>query len=226
MNVDDILIIVKEIFDEEKGLVKSIDNVFEKSEDDKFLKMVISIHNLCIEDTIIIHTKFIFKVDLDKIDLIENNFIYLYDINCIYHGINFNGEEDLRKKMKYIINSNKFGKDIQILSDFIDSPAFLLDKYLSNNNITEYNVDNISYTPKFKTTPCDKTTFDFDISVNNKYKINLSIKKENVDVKNIYKFTFKYLDNIEEFKINNLENIAHIIGSKLIDLLNKYITKK
>ena len=223
MNVQDILIIIKQIFDEEQGLVKSIDNVFEESDDGKFLKLVISIHNLCIEDTIIIHTKFIFKVDLDKTKLIENNFIYLYDINCIYHGINFSNEEDLRKKLKYIIDSNKFGKDIQILSDFIDAPAFLLDKYLSKNNITDYNIDNVSYVPKSKMTPCDKTTFDFDLSVNGTYKVSLCIRKENVDTKNIYVFSFKYLEHEETFKINNLENLAHIIASKLIDLIKKYI---
>jgi len=71
----------KDIFEEEEGLVQSIDTVYEMSQDENFYKLVISIHGLSVEDTLIIHTKFIFKVDLEKRNLIDNSFIYLYDIN-------------------------------------------------------------------------------------------------------------------------------------------------
>jgi hypothetical protein len=38
--------IFKEVFDEDKGLVKSVESVYEKSEDGEYLKLVISIHNI------------------------------------------------------------------------------------------------------------------------------------------------------------------------------------
>ena len=61
----------RDIFEEEDGKVSSVDTVYESTEDN-FLKLVISIQNLSIEDTLIIHTKFIFKVDSDKRNVIEN----------------------------------------------------------------------------------------------------------------------------------------------------------
>jgi len=54
----------KDIFEDEEGKVSSVETIYEMSEDEKFYKLVISIHNLSIEDTVIIHTKFIFKTDL------------------------------------------------------------------------------------------------------------------------------------------------------------------
>ena len=65
----------KDIFDEEEGLVQSVDTVYELSKDEQFYKLVISIHGLSVEDTLIIHTKFIFKVDSEKRKLIDNSFI-------------------------------------------------------------------------------------------------------------------------------------------------------
>ena len=69
-------------FEEEKGLVQSVDTVYELSGDEKFYRLVISIHGLSIEDTSIIHTKFIFKTDLEKRNIIEDSFIYLY---CFFY---------------------------------------------------------------------------------------------------------------------------------------------
>ena len=129
MKVSEIKTLFKEIFQDEKGLVKTVDTVYEKSKDEKFLKLVISIHDLQVQDTLIIHTKFIFKTDLNKDQIEDNSFIYLYDINCIYHTVEFQDTFDLERKIKKIINSNKFGKDIQTLSEFIDTPGLLISHY-------------------------------------------------------------------------------------------------
>ena len=43
--------------------------------------------------------------------------------------------------------------------------------------ITDYSIFDVEYTPKFKTTPCDKTTFDFKFNINNNYDMELSISK-------------------------------------------------
>ena len=126
----------KEIFEAEEGRVSSVETVWELSKDEDYYKLVISIHNLSIEETLIIHTKFIFKCDLEKKFVTEESFIYLYDINCVYHKIDFDNVVDLKEKVEDIIISNNFGEDIQILSDFIEAPAMFLNYYLKRSKIT------------------------------------------------------------------------------------------
>jgi hypothetical protein len=216
----------KDIFQEEEGLVQSVDTVYELSGDEEFYRLVISIHGLSIEDTSIIHTKFIFKTDLEKRNIIEDGFLYLYDINCVYHKVDFKNALDLKKKIEDIIESGNFGEDIKILSDFIEAPAMFLNYYMRRYNITDYSVFDVKYEPKFKTTPCDKTTFDFQIDINNNYKIDLSIykidKKDNDDEHpDIYKFQFKFLDEIKTAETDTLNNIHYFIGQNIATLLDK-----
>ena len=138
MVVSEIKEALKEIFEEEEGRVSSVDSVFELSENEEFYKLVISIHNLSFEDTLIIHTKFIFKTDLAKSKLLEDSFIYLYDINCVYHRVDYSNKIDLKNKIDDIIKSNNFGMDLQILSDFIEAPAMFLNYYIKISKITYY----------------------------------------------------------------------------------------
>jgi hypothetical protein len=165
----------KDIFEDEDGKVSSVETIYEMSDDEKFYKLVISIHNLSIEDTLIIHTKFIFKTDLEKQNIIDESFIYLYDINCVYHKVDFNNVIDLKKKIEDVIESADFGEDIKILSDFIEAPAMFLNYYMKRAKITDYSIFDVIYDPKFKTQPCGETTFDFDININNNYMIYLTI---------------------------------------------------
>lgn len=214
----------KEIFEEEEGRVSSVDTVYELSKKEDYYKLVISIHNMSIEDTLIIHTKFIFKTDLDKQKIIDNSFIYLYDINCVYHKVDFKNVIDLKNKIEDIIESNDFGEDIQILSDFIEAPAMFLNYYMKRARITDYSVFDVKYDPKFKTLPCEKTTFDFDININNNYDIELSISKkerkkdEDFDT---YKFDFKFLDDYKSVESDTLKNIHFMIGSNIAELLDE-----
>ena len=214
----------KDIFQDVEGKVSSIDTVYELSEDESYYKLVISIHNLSIEDTLIIHTKFIFKTDKNKQFVTENSFIYLYDINCIYHKVEYENVLDLKTKVEDIIKSNNFGEDIKILSDFIEAPAMFLNYYMKRAKITDYSVFDVKYEPKFKTTPCDKTTFDFEININNNYTFTLSISKkerkkdEDYDV---YKFQFKFLDEYETIENDTLQNIHFTIGSSIAKLLDE-----
>ena len=87
----------KDIFEVEEGVINTVESVYEMSLDEKFYKLVISIHGLSTQDTSIIHTKFIFKTDLDKRNIIDNSFIYLYDINCIYHKMEFTNVLDMKR---------------------------------------------------------------------------------------------------------------------------------
>jgi hypothetical protein len=218
----------KEIFEEEEGRVSSVETVYEMDKDEKYYKLVISIHNLSIEDTLIIHTKFIFKTDLEKRNIVENAFIYLYDIDCVYHKMDFKNVIDLKSKIEDIVISNDFGEDLQILSDFIEAPAMFLNYYMKRAKITDYSIYEVKYEPKFKTTPCDKITFDFEININNNYRIFLSISKnerKKDEVYDTYTFQFRFLDEYKTIESDTLQNIHFMIGSNVAKLLDEKINK-
>lgn len=214
----------KDIFQDEDGKVSSVDTVYEQSKNKDFYKLVISIHGISIEETLIIHTKFIFKVDLEKKNVIDNSFIYLYDINCVYDKIDFKNEIDLKTKISDIINSNDFGQDIQILSDFIEAPGMFLNYYMRRSKITDYSIFDVEYEPKFKTVPCENITFDFKINVNDNYKIDLSISKKEKDEDrdyDTYIFQFKFLDEFTTVESDTLKNIHFTIGSNIAKILDE-----
>jgi hypothetical protein len=224
IRISEIEQVFKDVFQDEDGKVGSVESVYELSLKEDFYKLVISIQNISTTDTSIIHTKFLFKVDLDKKNIIEDNFLYLFDINCIYHKVDFKNIVDLKKRINDIIESNDFGQDIQILSDFIEAPAMFLNYYMKRAKITEYSVFDVEYEPKFKTTPCDETTFDFKININNNYNFDLSISKkesQDKDEPDIYKFQFKFLDEIETVENDTLTNIHFTIGSNIAKILDE-----
>ena len=229
IKISEIQEIFKTVFEEEEGVASSVETVYEISPDESYYKMVVSIHGLQTEDVSIIHTKFIFKLDLDKKRLVENSFIYLYDINCVYHKIEFTNVVDIREKVEDIIESNDFGQDLQILSDFIEAPAMFLNYYMRRAKITDYSIFEVEYQPKFKTQPCDKTTFDFKLNINNNYDMELSISKierteeEDVDV---YKFQFCFMDDIETFETDSLKNVHFFIGDHIAKILDKKLKNK
>jgi hypothetical protein len=216
--------VFKDIFQEEEGKVASVETVYEHSKSKDFYKLVISTHGISIEDTLIIHTKFIFKTDLEKKNIIENSFIYLYDINCVYNKIEFKNAIDLKTKIQDIIDSNDFGKDIQILSDFIEAPAMFLNYYMRRSKITEYSIFDVEYEPKFKTVPCEDMSFDFKINVNDNYKMNLSITKKEKEKDrdyDIYVFQFNFLDEYTTIENDTLKNIHFTIGSTIAKILDE-----
>lgn len=229
IRISEIEQVFKDVFEEEEGVVSSIDTVYEMSKDEKFYKLVISIHGLSTEDTSIIHTKFIFKTDLNKRHILENSFLYLYDINCVYHKIDFLNILNLKEKIEDIIESKDFGEDLQILSDFIEAPAMFLNYYMRRDNITDYSIFDVKYEPKFKTTPCDKTTFDFKININNNYFMELSIHKidlVNPDELDTYKFQFKFMDEIETYESDTLKNAHFFIGDHIAKILDRKLKNK
>jgi hypothetical protein len=221
MLISEIDRVIKEVFDAEKGVVKSVDTVYEEPSDHKdHLNLVISIHKLSVEETIIIHTKFIFKTDLEKINLKHNIFSYLHDINCEYINVSFTDVSILKEKLTDIIKYNKFGRDLKILSEFIDTPAKRINAYFANNKVTKYSVINVEYTPASKICPCEEITFDFKIDMGNDYIFYVKMRKE--DKKN-YKFTFKFFDHQDISTVDNIMNLHAIIGGKIVEMLDKYL---
>ena len=229
IKISEIEEVFKEVFDEEKGMVNTVETVYEMSSKEDFLKLVISVHGLTTEDTSIIHTKFIFKTDLEKRSIIDNSFIYLYDINCVYHKIEFSTIIDLKKKIEDIVESKNFGEDLQILSDFIEAPAMFLNYYMKRAKITDYSIFDVEYEPKFKTTPCDKTTFDFKININDNYHMELSVSKidaDEKDEKDTYRYQFRFMDEIETVEADTLKNLHYFIGSNIAKLLDRKLKNK
>jgi hypothetical protein len=224
VKISEIEQVFKDIFQDEEGKVSSVDTVYELSKNEDFYKLVISIHGISIEDTLIIHTKFIFKTDLEKKNLFENSFIYLYDINCVYNRVEFKNSIELKNKIDDIINSNDFGQDIQILSDFIEAPAMFLNYYMKRSKITDYSVFDVEYEPKFKTVPCEDMTFDFKINVNDNYELDLSISKKEEEEDSdhdTYVFQFKFLDEYTTVESDTLKNIHFTIGSNIAKILDE-----
>jgi hypothetical protein len=161
---------------------------------------------------------------LEKKNVIDNSFIYLYDINCVYNKVEFKNSIDLKTKIDDIMSSNDFGEDIQILSDFIEAPAMFLNYYMKRSKITDYSIFDVEYDPKFKTVPCDEITFDFDINVNDNYQIDLSISKKEQDEDSdhdTYVFQFKFLDEYTTIENDTLTNIHFTIGSNIAKMLDE-----
>jgi hypothetical protein len=216
--------VFKDIFQDDEGKVSSVETIYELSKNEDFYKLVISIHGISIDDTLIIHTKFIFKTDKEKKKIIDNSFIYLFDINCVYNRVEFRNSIDLKTKIDDIINSNDFGQDIQILSDFIEAPAMFLNYYMKRSKITEYSIFDVEYDPKFKTVPCEEITFDFDINVNDNYEMDLSISKKEMEKDedhDTYVFQFKFLDEYTTIENDTLTNIHFTIGSNIAKILDE-----
>lgn len=229
IKISEIQEVLKEIFEEEEGVASSVEIIYELSPDETFYKMIFSIQGLGTEDVSIIHTKFIFKVDLKKRNIVEESFIYLYDINCVYHKIEFDNVIDLKKKIEDIIESNDFGEDVQILSDFIEAPSMFLNYYMRRAKITDYSVFDVIYSPKFKTTPCDETTFDFKLNINNNYDMELSIRKiDRTDEEELdtYKYQFKFMDEIKTYEADTLKNMHFFIGDHIAKILDKKLKNK
>jgi hypothetical protein len=136
---------------------------------------------------------------------------------------------DMKKKIEDIIESKNFGEDLQILSDFIEAPAMFLNYYMRRDDITDYSIFDVEYEPKFKTTPCDKTTFDFNININNNYDMELSIHKiGRVDEEELdtYKFQFKFMDEIETFETDTIKNVHFFIGDHIAKILDRKLKNK
>jgi hypothetical protein len=217
--------IIEDIFDKKGGLVKSVDTVYEAI--DNGYKLVISIHGLVTDESSVIHTKFIFKVDKEKRNVVEKYFHYLYDINCIYHKIDFDSSMELKNKIIQLLRDNEFGEDILILSDFNNASAVFLNHYMRLSNVTDYSIFDVEYEPKFKVTKCENIRFNFKININDNYFMDLSIKKEEEeDKKKVYKLKFDFMEESEIVETDTLTNIHFVIGSNIARILDKKLKNK
>jgi hypothetical protein len=104
-----------------------------------------------------------------------------------------------------------------------------LNYYMRRSDITDYSIFEVVYEPKFKTTPCSEITFDFKININNNHMIELSIHKieaDEVEEADIYRFQFKFMDDVETVETDTLKNIHFFIGSNIAKILDKKLKNK
>jgi len=200
---------IKKVFGDADVL--NTDSVYEKIDDSSNLKLVLFINKLFEEKISVLYTKFIFIVNSSKTILINNSFLYLYDINCKYTNVEFSDVEDFEKKIGNIIKKEKFGNDLKILSKFIENPAFLINTWLKDNRVNEVNVLNVKYDPKMYIMPCKSLFFSFVINVNNMDVVfNLSKEKNNT-----YVFSFQINDETINIEKPNLKTLVETIGATL-----------
>lgn len=200
---------IDKIFNTSKVL--SVNSVWEKSDSTDW-KLVIFLNKILYDDIYVIYTKLIFIADEQKTKLTKNFFSYLYEINCEWVRVDFNDLEDFTSKIKDIFEGNKFGKDIKILSEFMKSPAVLINEWLGENKISDISVTGFNYEPKVKIMPCKSLFFSFGIDLSNNSKVGLEIKKEN---ENKYFFKFQILDDYFTVEQDNLNNLVSVIGDTL-----------
>jgi len=209
ITIEEIESTIKKVFG--KSDILNTTSIYEKiPNESERLKLVIFFNKVFGEQDAIIYTKLIFVTDIDKINILNNSFLYLYDINCQYNNVEFEDIDELSEKLENIITKQKFGKDIKILSEFIEKPSFLVNDWLKTNKITNFSVSSIKYSPKKHVIPCKSLSFSFNININNA-EIKLTITKTNKDI--IYSFTI----NNETITIEkqNLNTLIETIGDTL-----------
>jgi hypothetical protein len=211
---------MREVFNDK--LVKSVDTVYEKN--GKFYKLVFSIHGIELDDTIIIHTKFIFPTNKDKTGLINNKFSYLKNLGCGYDYVEFEEDslDDLKETLLEILNSNNFDEELRDLSDFLSNgPDSRINNYLYTREVESISVHEVRYDPRFKMRPCDESTFDFDLNINNSYDVHVSIKRnEPKKEESTFDVTFK-MKEVKTITVESIQNIGEIIGQQLIEIFEK-----
>lgn len=223
MTIDKLQDILEDIFTTSQCAVADYDTVYEKIDNTNYYKLIITLNGLLYGDKNVIHTKFIFRVNDIKTELIDTSFLYLYDINCNYKKVDFEDiGDDLINKIKKILDDMDFGEDITILSDFMGSPSMFINYYLKRENITEYSVFDVVYMPKFKRISCELMTFDFNININDVYNIKVSIKKHDENNNIYYKILFKFENDIINIKIEHLNNIHFVLGDNISKILKKH----
>jgi len=200
---------IKNVFEESEVL--NTDSVYEKIDDSSNLKLVIFINKLFDADVSVLYTKLIFVVDSDKKKLVNNSFLYLYDINCQYTNVDFSDTDDFENRLRQLIEKKNFGPNLKTLSKFIENPAFLINEWLKNNKTNEINVLSIKYDPKMYIMPCKSLDFTFNINVNN-IDIKFSIKKEK---DGLFIYSFHINDDITTIEKPNLKTLVDTIGTVL-----------
>ena len=104
ITIEEVETTIKEVFGNSDILNST--SIYEKIPNEtERLKLVIFFNKIFGEQDAIIYTKLIFVTDIDKINILNNSFLYLFDINCQYNNIEFDDIEELKQKLENIISN-------------------------------------------------------------------------------------------------------------------------
>jgi hypothetical protein len=216
ISIQDIEKAIKDVFGEAK--IYNTNSVYEEIQDSDNLKLVIFFNKLFYEQTSCLYTKLIFVTDPNKVNLAKNSFLYLYDINCVYQSVDFEDTDEFKKKLKRIFEKEKFGKNIKILSKFVENPASLVNDWFYENNIKNISIIGFKYDPKVDIVPCKSLFFSFILNINETEQVELTIKKEG---KGLFVYDFKFNDGNVKVEKQNLNTLVEVIGDTLKNKLMK-----
>ena len=199
-------------------LQKKIKDTFENAKVIKFKDIlekdkngwnwILTFHQLTTETSLIVHTKFIFKLKENKEELRLNEFLYLYDLNCKYRLVKFDNIQDLETLIDNILLQDKFGDNIMIISRLLISPAMTLNNYFYEQNEEDLTIYEFNYDPEVIIAPCQEFKMNFTFNVNNNYVVDMNIQKEKND---FFKISFEYLGNKKVIEIDNLISLNKTI---------------
>ncbi len=193
------------------------DSVYE--EKDGKLRLIIFFNKLFTSTNVVLYTKLLFEVDQNKEYLVENSsgqnfFKYLYDINCQYNMKIIDDMNDFKTQWKKIIDSNEFGPNLKVLSEFIKQPSFIVNEWFNKNDVKDISMTGFKYEPKMKIMPCKILSFHFVMNVNNSEEVELFIKKEG---KNDFMLTFTINGKKIDVEKPDLSALVQTIGETLKD---------
>lgn len=209
MEIKEVEKVIKEVLG--NADILNTENVYEKIKGSDNLKLVIFFNKLFHQKHSVLYTKLIFVTNPSKTEIVQNSFLYLYDINCIYNNVDFTDTTDLKNRLKNIFQKELFGPNLKVLTQFIEKPSFLINEWLKENKIPEINVTNVQYKPKMFILPCKSLFFSFLLSVNNT-EVELTITKEG---ENQFNLAFNILNNIINIEKSNLKSLIQTIGETL-----------
>lgn len=213
ISIEDINNLIKKLFNKDK--ISYIKTIYEWDDDKDCYKLVIILNNLFYNETNIFYTKLIFFVNKEKTFLVKNELSYLYEINCKFKHIVFKSLEDLELLIANIFSNRKFGKDIKYISDFLISPASIINEWLKQNDVLNFSIYNVEFNPDIKVIPCKSLYFTFNINIDDKNIVIIKLFKRKLEFEHKYLLEFNINDNIIKDDIDNIEALVQIIGITL-----------
>lgn len=196
---------IKMIFSSAK--VRTFSDVLEK--DINGWNWVLDFEDLRTDNALIVHTKFIFKLDKTQTYLRKCNFLYLKDINCLYSIVKFDGLGGLENTINSILNKDMFGKNLMAISNFLIEPEVSINKYFYDKNIENVSIFSFEYTPIKTMVACQDLEFNFKFNLNNTQDIDMQIKKLG---KENFKYVFTYSNKKWITEQKQLDDIISVIG--------------
>ena len=188
--------------------------VWEKSKKGIGYNRVYTLHQVSGKNGIILWYKIVIPFKEDKTEIDGSTFYRLWDLDCSYRTIIYNGMDSLKKKLIDLRDEPRFGKVLMSLSKFAETPMELINSALRENGHTWLSVLGVEFSPKWKTTPCSRFNCDFDMFFSSQVNITANIAKTDNDLWTV-RFHNTGLD--EKITLDNVDELATEIAKWAIE---------